>query len=357
LDNDWLTAVNFEAEYAPDGVIGSVSSARQNQALEFTLKTLESTATIAGNLIKILVVPPDEGTDEPPVAKENVPDKLAQKILKIRQHRNDLRFKSGERAGLDGAGLARLLDELDKEEAPLLAPFTGKTKTVTTPVNFTIRLERDRVTNQVVLAVFDTDGGFASGETDTNVVVRSAIPPDFLGRTGTNEAKLLLNFISRDRREEAVLGKLKRVVSTNEDNGLPYQVPAQLGASVSHMDGKHKQTVLLTTEVLVGQWGVIGRLPVSMGTPGSSIKPVYYTETGALKKLTVGSTPPATDSAKSFATATGTITDAVKAREDANSEMAQLKKLKEKLELEVAIKKAEAELSKTNATSTGGANP
>ena len=357
LDNALLTAVDFEAEYAPDGVIGSVSSTRQNQALEFTLKTLESVATIAGNLIKIAVVPPDVESEEPPVPKENVPNNLAQKILKIRQHRTDLRFKSAERAGLDGAGLGRLLDDLDKEEAPLLAQFSGKTKTLTTPVTITIRPERSRVVSQIVLAEFDTDGGFGANGSDGRAVVRSAVPPEFLGRSGTNEAKLVLNFAPRDIKEREILAIMERVISTTGANGLPYQVPAQFSVSVSHVGTKGKQTDLLTTELLVGQWGVISRLPVSMGTPGSTLKPVYYTETGALKKLTVASKPPATDSAKSLGTAAGTITDAVKAREDANSGIGQLKKLKEKLELEVAIKKAQDELNKTNTASTGGGNP
>jgi hypothetical protein len=125
-------------------------------------------------------------------------------------------------------------------------------------------------------------------------------------------------------------------------------VPAQLGATVAHVDGQTNETALLTTDLLIGQWGAIAYLPVSLGTPGSAIKPVYYTDTGALKKLTVASKPPATDSAKSLGTAAGTITDAVKARDDANSEIGQLKKQKERLELEVAIKNAQATLSKTN---------
>jgi len=348
LNNELFTAVDFETEYAPDGVVGSVSSARQNQALEFTLKTLESVASVAGAVLKTFSVPPDMKVSDIPVAETNVPLALAERIEFVRKQRNELRFTPGARAGLDGAELSRLLDDLDKEEGKLLANFEGKIDTQPAPVIFTYRPPRGRLTNEVTLAQLKTNGGFASEQLDPNVW-RSALPPGLLGGTGTNEAKLVITFVQRDSTEKEVLTKLARVVSTNLPNGLPYQVPAQFGVTVSHVDAEKHATALLTTDILIGQWGVISCLPKSMGTPGSSIKPVYYTDTGALKKLTVGSKPPATDSTRSLGTATATITDAVRAREDAASEIAELKKKKEKLELEVAIKRAQTELGGTNA--------
>lgn len=344
LDNGWLTAVDFDAEYASDGVVGSVSSSRQNQTAEFTLKTLESAAAIAATIMKSFVFTEQKPTR---VIKDDVPGRLAKRVLEIRKHRDELRFKATERAGLDGAGLSRLLDELDKEEEPLLAAFTGKTKKSTTPIQIIVRPARDQQQASIVLTDFDTDGGFARSEPVSGLVTRAPFPAEFLGKDGKSGASLQLKLTGLQSGERTALDKLGSVVRSDGANGLPYQVPAQLEASVVFVDDEKKETPLLTTDVLIGQWGVVSRLPVSMGTPGSTLKPVYYTETGGLKKLTIASKPHTTDPAKSLNTAAGTIAEAKKAKDEASSEIADLKKQKEKLELDVAIKKAKAELGVT----------
>ena len=48
-----------------------------------------------------------------------------------------------------------------------------------------------------------------------------------------------------------------------------------------------RKEVLITKEELVAQWGMIRYLPPKVGTGGSSCRPVYHPETGALKELGV----------------------------------------------------------------------
>jgi hypothetical protein len=139
--------------------------------------------------------------------------------------------------------------------------------------------------------------------------------PDELQTTNPCPGQILLQLFEPSATESSALARVASAEASKR--GLPFRIPAMVKFRVfSQSTTNVPAQIMLTGEMLLAQWGVISQLPPNIGSPGSTFKPVYYTETGALKELTVTGTPLSPDSLDSLGKATGSITDALKARAD-----------------------------------------
>lgn len=329
--------VEFSSQFSPDGVAGSVSSAVEDRTFEFTTKTIETGAAVAGKVMGVRHAPPVPGVKQAEKAEPNLVQAVAARIRTVRAERESL-ISGIEVPPADERTFVRMLDELAKLEAGLVAYFTGVRTEELFPLTSTIR----PVTSAdplFELFRFDEDTGFEANP-DTEEV-RFSMLPERLRRTDANEGSSQSSGPRTDAAYAVKLALSPAVAETNAlkrihpsqgtARGLPYRIPVRVFAEVrmeplnQGQVASHGTKSLVKTEILLGQWGQVAYLPPSVGSSGSTFKPIYHTETGALKELTVTGMPLSADSLSSLDRAAGSIADALKAQADREAAAAQEK--------------------------------
>lgn len=310
-----FSKAEFNGQFAPDGIPGSIASSAENRGFEFTMKTIEVAAGIAGKATAIgLMDFPAGGGDSTDSTKTNLPlqNRIKSQIQRLRGERQALVTGQTLNAQIDEKTLGKMLDEIDKAEASLTAFFTGATKVKMIPLVATIRPDKS-YTPSFALLRFDKTSGFAPAD-PCNGVQLSPIPPELQAKTSPS-LTIAIRFSDQNDSERGMWNILEG--ATASERGLPYRVPARTAARVVLTDDQNNEVrALMAADALIAQWGRVAYLPSSMGGPGSAFKPVYYSETGSLKELTATATALSPDSLSSLEKSTGSITDVLKAKAD-----------------------------------------
>jgi len=331
MESGLFKKVEFNSQFSSDGVPGSISSTVEDKAFEFTMKTIEVAAGIAGKVIATATKGPDVEKGEP-----NLLQSVVKQIRTLRANREALIRERTLPSHVDEKTLARMLDELAKSETELAAYFKGASKEESYPLVSTIRPsmpkgppELERV--QLTLLEFGDNTGFKAGK-DGETVRLCSLPEGLRGKgTDTRVSTLILTVSGVSDTEARALRQIASARAT--DRGLPYRIPArafaEITVEVKPEDSTKATKSLVKAEVLLAQWGTVAHLPPSVGSPGSTFKPIYYPDTGGLKELTVSGTPLSADSLGSLDKAAGSITDTLKAKTDKEAAAAKEKAAKE----------------------------
>lgn len=352
MDTGPFKKTEFSAQFSSDGVPGLISSTVENKGLEFTVKALEAVASIAGKVISLGVK--STPTDFTGTVKKDTKllDSIVAQIKKVRKYREDLISGKITSAQVDEKIFVRMLDELSKSESDLIAYFKGTSIDATYPIVVTIRpsalgtSEKEKAYNLFDLS---ESSGFKKS-TDNPDAQLGPLAEELHNETGGAASTVSITLKKPSDSEVEALKDINFAKAA--ERGLPYRIPARVVAEVkvnvpaepATPTKKHvpeKNISLIKSELLLAQWGAVNHLPPRVGWPGSTFKPTYYGETGGLKELSVTGTPITPDSLGSIDKATGSITDALKAKSD--KEIAAAKELAAKTD-ELNILKHEADV-------------
>jgi hypothetical protein len=232
----------------------------------------------------------------------------------------------------------QMLGYLDELEASLAAYFEGKSTEETFPLAFTL-CPPTNYTPEITLFWFGTNVGFELPP--ASQWVRTSVLPSELKGSGKPDKRVVVRLSKPAEAETEALKALDAAKA--DERGLPYRIPARTFVQAV-LDGRGWAEVLAHGEVLMAQWGLITHLPPNVGSPGSTFKPVYYTETGALKELAVTGTPLSPEPLDSLGKAAGSVTDAQNAHAAKDGELDQLKRQRAMLEEKVRIQELQDQL-------------
>ncbi|MEN6333490.1 MAG: DUF4831 family protein [Phycisphaerales bacterium] len=303
---------DFSEQFSCDGVPGSISSTVENKTFELVAKTIEAGVGVAA---KMTAKSPN-GPPEPDLLGSVVDE-----IKSIRKSRQKLIKGQTLCSQMDEKVFSRMLDELAKEETKLTAYFQGASREASFPLVCTIRLPSPEASHRQPLTLFtyNIKTGFVPCFAFDETVQLSSLPKPLLQRDGASPVYADTRCVELRLKKftdvtQSAAGT--NVSQTHRRHGLPYRIPAHVLAEIVEKTPNRTHLSLMKADILLAQWGQVAYLPASLGTPGSTFKPVYYTDTGALKELTVAGTPMSADSLASFDKAAGSIADALKAKAD-----------------------------------------
>lgn len=346
MEGGLFTKTEFSSQLAPDGVPGAISSSAENKGFEFAMKAVEVAAGIAAKAVGMGLMNLTErrtGTED---SQKPLLERVSLQIRALRKARQDLITGQTLVAPVDEKTLVRMLEEIKQAEEALTANFTGSITVKGVPLVVAIR-PASTYRGEYRLLRFDKTKGFLEVDADDSIRI-SPIPGEVRATESFADSYVALRMTQQSPAENSMWANLGEARAS--ERGLPFRVPAtsraEVGLSLT-VPGSFRP--ILAADTLIAQWGRVVQLPTSLGGSGSSFKPVYYSETGSLKEITVSNTPVSPEPLGSLNTATGSITDALKARAEAkapkDNELAETTRQADLLEQKLRIQKLLQELN------------
>lgn len=339
LKGGFLKNRNFNIKLTEDGLISSAESKVEDKTLEFTMKSLESFAKIAGVALKAMALQDVSNKTRPP----NLPPWAFQIIEDIKGVRTArLQLISGEKAppNISIDALKYMVEQLDQLESQLIAHLTGVTETATKTLRFEIRPNGSDSSTPLILnlaTIFDDGLTFGTHPQ----VANPEIPAGFAGSTGVGKiVSIQIDLYPSTQR--AAFDLIDR--SLKGERSYYYRVPATALATVR--GGKE----IVRSQLAIAQYGKVLSLPPDINSSSSVYKPTYYVNSGALQELLIQGNALDPSTVSSLATAAISVGDPIvernKAKATANDELEQLKRQAAILEQKKKIKDLEDGLSK-----------
>ncbi len=346
IEGQCLVDRSLKLTLTEDGVIASSESHAVDQTLDTAVQVLETAAGIAGRFF-IPFAPPLTIASPDTLASIKRAKGFLQDIDSSRDARRLLMGGIGDFWAGQGtpSELKNLLAELTKAEQSLTRHFDNTVKKPW-PARFAFR--PGHAPAEVELFGLSANGVVFPA---TNYLV--GLPKKGYVGTGTARSTLVLRWEDMapgdaDQGHGRTIAAIHTQVDKDQNEleltefGYPYRIPYSLTAVVTERTSKASKD-LSATLLTVAQFGEVFRLPSSTGDPDLKLTVAYYHETGALKEVFVDAH--AADLApaiKTLGTAAGNLIDA-RQEEELNA----LRRRKEKLELEKAIRSLRDEAAST----------